>query len=78
MTPYAFVENIETEVPTTETGILSKTLFNDEALKVVAFGFAQDHELPTHTAPMAAILYFINPTFAVGGHFGLFWAPNRS
>jgi NADPH:quinone reductase-like Zn-dependent oxidoreductase len=20
----------------------------------------------------------INPTFAVGGHFGLFWAPNRS
>ena len=57
--PYTFLENIETEVPIPDNGILSRTLFNDEALKVVAFGFSLGHELSAHTAPMAAILYFI-------------------
>jgi quercetin dioxygenase-like cupin family protein len=59
MTPCTFVENIETEVPIPDKGILSHTLFNDEAMKVVAFGFSQGQELSAHTAPMAAILYFI-------------------
>lgn len=59
MAPYTFLENIETEVPVPDNGILSRTLFNDEALKVVAFGFSSGHELSAHTAPMAAILYFI-------------------
>jgi hypothetical protein len=45
MAPYTFLENIETEVPIPENGILSRTLFNDEALKVVAFGFSSGHEL---------------------------------
>jgi hypothetical protein len=40
MAPYTFLENIETEVPIPDNGILSRTLFNDEALKVVAFGFS--------------------------------------
>ena len=59
MAPYTFLENIETEVPIPEKGILSRTLFNDEELKVVAFGFSSGQELSTHTAPMAAILYFM-------------------
>jgi quercetin dioxygenase-like cupin family protein len=59
MSPYTFLENIEAEVPIPENGILSRTLFNDEALKVVAFGFSVGQELSAHTAPMAAILYFI-------------------
>ena len=33
MAPYTFLENIETEVPIPENGILSRTLFSDEALK---------------------------------------------
>lgn len=40
-------------------GGLSRTLFNDEALKVVAFGFSAGQELSTHTAPMAAVLHFL-------------------
>src|SRR5579863_6694985 len=56
---YTFLENIETEVPIPENGILSRTLFNDEAVKVVAFGFSPDQELSAHTAPMAAMLYFV-------------------
>ncbi len=59
MAPYTFLENIETEVPIPENGILSRTLFNDEALKVVAFGFSAGQELSVHTAPMAAVLYFM-------------------
>jgi quercetin dioxygenase-like cupin family protein len=59
MTAYTFIENIETEVPIPQDGILSRTLFNDEVLKVVAFGFSPGQELSSHTAPMAAILYFV-------------------
>lgn len=59
MTPFTFLENIEAEVPIPEKGILSHTIFNDETLKAVAFGFAAGQELSAHTAPMAAILYFI-------------------
>jgi quercetin dioxygenase-like cupin family protein len=59
MDPYTFLENIETEVPIPDGGILSRTLFNDEALKVIAFGFSVGQELSAHTAPMAAVLYFI-------------------
>lgn len=59
MAPYTFLENVEMEVPIPENGILSRTLFNDQSLKVVAFGFSSGQELSAHTAPMAAILYFI-------------------
>ena len=59
MTPYTFLESIEAEVAIPENGILSRTLFNDDALKVVAFGFAAGQELSAHTAPMAAILYIV-------------------
>ncbi len=59
MTPYTFVEDVEAEVPIPDKGVLSRTLFNDEALKVVAFGFAAGQELSPHTAPMAAVLQFL-------------------
>jgi quercetin dioxygenase-like cupin family protein len=59
MPAYTFLENIEMEVPIPENGILSRTLFNDQALKVVAFGFSSGQELSAHTAPMAAMLYFV-------------------
>jgi quercetin dioxygenase-like cupin family protein len=39
--------------------ILSRTLFNDDRLKVVAFGFAQGEELSEHTASMPAVLHFL-------------------
>jgi hypothetical protein len=34
MALYTLLENIETEVPIPENGILSGTLFNDEALRL--------------------------------------------
>ena len=59
MAPYTFLENIEAEVAIPENGILSRTLFSDDALKVVAFGFSAGQELSAHAAPMAAVLYFV-------------------
>ena len=59
MTLYTFVEDVEAEVPVPDNGVLSRTLFNDETLKVVAFGFSAGQELSAHTAPMAAVLHFL-------------------
>lgn len=59
MAPYTFVEDLEAEVLIPDHGVLSRTLFNDEALKVIAFGFSAGPELPPHSAPMAAVLQFL-------------------
>jgi quercetin dioxygenase-like cupin family protein len=47
----------EIELP--QRGILSRTLYNDDDVKVVLFGFSAGHELSAHTAPMPASLYFL-------------------
>jgi quercetin dioxygenase-like cupin family protein len=54
-----FLANVEAEVPMPENGILSRTVFTDDSLKVVAFAFSPGQELSAHTAPMAAVLYFV-------------------
>jgi quercetin dioxygenase-like cupin family protein len=38
---------------------LSRTLFNDDRLKAVLFGFGQGEELSEHTASMPAVLHFL-------------------
>jgi quercetin dioxygenase-like cupin family protein len=47
------------EVQPPDKGILSRTLFSDDRVKAVAFGFAQGEELSEHTASMPAILHFL-------------------
>jgi len=42
-----------------DKGILSRTLFGDDRLKAVLFGFAQGEELSEHTASMPAVLHFL-------------------
>jgi len=59
MAPYTLCENLETEITIPEDGILSRTLYSDDALRVIAFGFSTGQELSAHTAPMAAMLYFV-------------------
>ncbi len=49
MAPHTFLENIEAEVPIPKDGILSRSVFNDETLKVVAFGFSTGQELSVRT-----------------------------
>ena len=59
MTPYTHISDLAKEALPPEKGILSRTLFNDEKVKAMIFGFAQGEELSEHTASMPAILQFI-------------------
>ncbi len=60
MTPNYFVTpELIKEIDVPQRGILSRTLYNDDDVKVVLFGFSAGHELSAHTAPMPASLYFL-------------------
>jgi quercetin dioxygenase-like cupin family protein len=54
----------ETEPPA--DGILSHTIFQDDKIKAVVFGFGQGQELSEHTATKPAILYFVKGEASVG------------
>ncbi len=58
-TTYTHVTDLAKEVHPPDKGILSRTLYNDDRLKVVLFGFAQAEELSEHTASMPAVLHFL-------------------
>jgi quercetin dioxygenase-like cupin family protein len=59
MTPYTHINDLAKEVQPPEKGILSRTIFNDEKVKAVIFGFGQGEELSEHTASMPAVLHFL-------------------
>ena len=59
MTTYTHINDLAKEAQPPEKGILSRTIFNDEKVKAVIFGFGQGEELSEHTASMPAILQFI-------------------
>jgi quercetin dioxygenase-like cupin family protein len=58
-TTYTHFSDLAKEVQPPDKGILSRTLYNDDRLKAVAFGFAQGEELSEHTASMPAVLHFL-------------------
>jgi len=58
-TDYAFFPELLSEVEVPSKGILSRTLHNDERVRIVLFGFAAGEELSAHTAPVPAVLYFL-------------------
>ena len=57
---YTFYASLDAEAQVPANGILSRTLYNDDHVKVVLFGFAEGQELSAHTAPMAASLYIVH------------------
>lgn len=56
---YTLVESVPATVETPATGILSKVLFSDDALRVTAFAFAAGEEMTDHTSTMEATLQFL-------------------
>jgi quercetin dioxygenase-like cupin family protein len=58
-TTYTHFSDLGKEVQPPDKGILSRTLYSDDRLKVVLFGFAQGEELSEHTASMPAVLHFL-------------------
>ena len=58
-TPYTHIIDLAKAVEPPDKGILSRTLFNNDRLKAVPFGFAEGQELSEHTASMPAVLHFL-------------------
>jgi quercetin dioxygenase-like cupin family protein len=56
---FTHIVDLAKEVEPPSDGILTRTLFNDDDLKAVIFGFGPGQELSEHTASMPAILHFI-------------------
>lgn len=57
---YTFIPNLSKEfgeIP--HDSIISRTIYNDEHLKAVLFGFDKGQELSEHTASMPAIIHII-------------------
>ena len=58
-TNHTYFSDLAKEVQPPDKGILSRTLYNDDRLKAVLFGFAPGEELSEHTASMPAVLHFL-------------------
>jgi quercetin dioxygenase-like cupin family protein len=58
--PYTYLDELSSMVPEIPAdSIVSRTLFTDEKVKVVLFGFAPGQELSEHTASHPAVLHFL-------------------
>ncbi len=53
---YKLIADLLREVTIPEDGILSRVLYNDDALRAVIFGFAPGQELSEHTSKFPAVL----------------------
>lgn len=58
--PYTHITNLVEPDNIPEDGILSRTIHDDDKVKVVLFGFAKGEELSEHTASMPAILHMLH------------------
>ena len=56
---YTFISDLAREIEIPRNGILTRTLYADEQIKVVLFGFDAGQELSEHTASTPALLHFL-------------------
>lgn len=66
MTTYTHILDLVKEANTPADGILSRTVFQDDQVKAVLFGFGPGQELSEHTASKPAMLCFIKGEATVG------------
>ncbi|HMQ32985.1 MAG TPA: cupin domain-containing protein [Chloroflexaceae bacterium] len=52
-------EDLVAQVTIPEDGTISRTIYQDDQMKAVLFGFAAGQELSEHTAAVPAILHFV-------------------
>ena len=52
--------NLRDEIAPPDDGTLSRTVYQDDHLKAVLFGFATGQELSEHTASTPAIMHFLS------------------
>ena len=65
-TAYTHILDLVKEAEPPADGILSRTIFQDDLMKAVVFGFGQGQELSEHTAAKPAILFFVKGEATVG------------
>ncbi len=65
-TPYTCFIDLAAEAVPPENGILSRTIFQDDHVKAVVFGFAAGQELSEHSAAKPAMLYFVQGQASLG------------
>lgn len=56
---YRYIANVAAEVTVPPDGILSRTLHNDDRLRVVLFAFSKGQQLTEHTASVPAVLHVL-------------------
>lgn len=59
-TPYTLIADLALQVETPADGTLSRTIHQDERLKVLLFSFSAGQELSEHTASTPAIMHFLS------------------
>lgn len=70
MTSYLHYPNLLDAVPTiAPDSIISRTIYQDERMKAIVFGFAAGQELSEHTAARPAVLHILagEADITVGG-----------
>jgi quercetin dioxygenase-like cupin family protein len=65
-TPYTHIIDLVKEAEPPADGILSRTVFQNDSIKAVIFGFGQGQELSEHTASKPAMLFFVKGEATVG------------
>ncbi len=65
-TSYTHILDLAKEAEPPADGILSRTIFQDDRLKAVVFGFGPGQELSEHTAAKPALLFFVKGEGSVG------------
>jgi quercetin dioxygenase-like cupin family protein len=66
MNAYTHILDLAREAEPPSDGILSRTIYQDERVKAVLFGFGQGQELSEHTAAKPAMLFFVKGEASVG------------
>jgi quercetin dioxygenase-like cupin family protein len=58
--PYNLIQDLATALEIPKDGTLSRTIYQDEQIKAVLFGFDAGQELSEHTASVPAVLQIIS------------------
>ncbi len=66
MTAYMHILDLAKEVEPRADVILSKTIYQDDQIKAVVFGFGKGQELSEHTAAKSAVLFFVKGEASIG------------
>jgi quercetin dioxygenase-like cupin family protein len=65
-TTYTHILDLAKEAESPADGIISRTIFQDDMIKAVVFGFGEGQELSEHTASKPAMLFFVKGEASVG------------